>query len=321
MTAIKALKEISGAKTSDVELGCTEMWFQPGAVKGGNYTIDIGTAGSITLLLQALILPCLFAPSKMSITVRGGTCGKWQASVDSLQVLLLPHLERFVKRISLKIVQRGYYPKGQGEVLLEISPKIKRKDFASFNEFLLAVQEKVKPISILEQGDIEQVKGILNLSSELEEKYISERIVNATKNLISEKINSEIPVQVRVEARNTASIGGELLLWTVHSKNGTVNKENEVHLSGDALLEQEKPSTNVAREAVEELAKEIHSEAAVDKYLADQLAQFMILLPGSSVKSSCISPHSETNWYVLEEFFPYGFSADKKGNIISVERE
>ena len=218
----------------------------------------------------------------------------------------------------MKVVQRGYYPKGQGEVLLEISPKIKRKDFKTFTDFLAKVQEEVKLISIMDQGDLEQIKGILNLSSELEEKYISERIVGAVKNLVKEKINSEIPVQIRVEVRNAASIGGELLLWTVHSKNGTVNKENEVHLSGDALLEREKASTNVAKEAVGELNKEIESEAAVDKYLADQLAQFMMLLPGSSVKTSVLTPHSETNWYVLEEFFPYGFSADKKKNVISV---
>ncbi|HLC81108.1 MAG TPA: RNA 3'-terminal phosphate cyclase, partial [Candidatus Nanoarchaeia archaeon] len=85
LTAIKALKEICEAETNEVEVGSTELRFKPGKVKPGTYNIDIGTAGSITLLLQALILPCLFAPWKVILNVKGGTCGKWQASVDYLR--------------------------------------------------------------------------------------------------------------------------------------------------------------------------------------------------------------------------------------------
>src|SRR3989338_7539350 len=136
LTAINALKEITGAETNKIFLGSTGLSFIPGRVKRGIYNIDIGTAGSITLLLQALILPCLFAPGKVTLIVRGGTCGKWQASVDYLQNVLLPHLQKFAKRIELKILKRGYYPKGNGLVQLEISPKYKNKDFASFYEEL-----------------------------------------------------------------------------------------------------------------------------------------------------------------------------------------
>src|SRR3989344_2755263 len=60
LTAIKALKEITGAETNEVSLGSTELYFKPGKFKRGTYEIDIGTAGSITLLLQALILPAMF---------------------------------------------------------------------------------------------------------------------------------------------------------------------------------------------------------------------------------------------------------------------
>ena len=107
LTAIKALKEICNAKTKDFELGTTDFWYHPGKIKSGVYNINIGTAGSITLLLQALILPSMFAPNKITLKVTGGTCGKWQASVDYLQNVLLPHLKRFVSKIELKIMKRG----------------------------------------------------------------------------------------------------------------------------------------------------------------------------------------------------------------------
>src|SRR3989338_9645018 len=55
LTAIEALKTISGAQSSDIQVGATQFWFKPGIIKSGSYEIDIGTAGSITLMLQAII--------------------------------------------------------------------------------------------------------------------------------------------------------------------------------------------------------------------------------------------------------------------------
>jgi len=57
--AIKALKEICSAKTNEIELGSDFLHYIPGKIKSGTYQIDIGTAGSISLLLQALIIPSI----------------------------------------------------------------------------------------------------------------------------------------------------------------------------------------------------------------------------------------------------------------------
>ncbi|MBI4981070.1 hypothetical protein HZC30_05955 [Candidatus Woesearchaeota archaeon] len=101
LEAINALKQICTAETNEIKLGTTELYFTPGKIKRGIYEIDIGTAGSISLVLQALILPCLFAPGKVTLKIKGGTCGRWQASVYYLQNILLPHLHRFAEKIEL----------------------------------------------------------------------------------------------------------------------------------------------------------------------------------------------------------------------------
>ncbi|MBU1112094.1 MAG: RNA 3'-terminal phosphate cyclase [archaeon] len=311
LTGIKALKEITGAKSDDTKVGTTELWFQPGKIKGGNYTIDIGTAGSITLLLQALVLPCIFAPSKVTLSIKGGTCGKWQASVDYLKEVLLPQLRRFVKKIDLRIIKRGYYPKGGGEIILEISPKY--KSFESLENDIN--NNLVNIINIVEQGKLEQIRGVLNLSQVLAEEKIDERIVNAAKSSLSSK---EVPVNIRTEQANTYSIGGELLLWSVHSQDGDTALPNPIRLGGDALLEKNKSSEEIGKEAAQELIEEIDSGAAVDKHLADQLLQFMALLPGSKIKTSKVTNHCLTNIYVLEKFLPIKFNVEN--NIISVEK-
>ncbi|MFH1275891.1 MAG: RNA 3'-terminal phosphate cyclase, partial [Candidatus Woesearchaeota archaeon] len=116
LQAINALKQICNAETNEIKIGTTDLYYKPGKIKAGIYNIDIGTAGSISLLLQALILPCMFAPGKVTLNVTGGTCGKWQAPVEYLQNVLLPYLKKFVEKIEIKIIKRGYFPVGGGQV-------------------------------------------------------------------------------------------------------------------------------------------------------------------------------------------------------------
>ncbi|MBU0456709.1 MAG: RNA 3'-terminal phosphate cyclase [Nanoarchaeota archaeon] len=310
---IKALKEICNAETNEIEIGATELNFRPGKVKKGIYEIDIGTAGSITLLSQALILPCLFAPAKTTINIKGGTCGKWQASVDYLQNILLPHLQRFVDKIELKILKRGYYPKGGGLVSLQITPRFKIKDFNTFEQFYEELQFKTSKIRLIEQGKLEQIRGIVNVSSELQEKEIAERISKSSKGILKDY---EVPINIRVEYANALSIGGEIVVWGISSNNGKVDFDNPIILGGDALVEKNKSSEEIGKEAAEELKEEIESGAAVDRHLADQLISFMGLLPGSEIKTSEVSKHTKTNIYVVEKFLPVGFKVE--GNKINV---
>ncbi len=314
--AINALKQISGSKSSDIEIGTTELWFQPGKVKGGNYSFDIGTAGSITLFLQAIILPCLFATSKVNLTIKGGTCGKWQASVDYLKDILLPQLERFVKKINLRILKRGYYPKGGGEINLEISPSIKLKD-KNVHELIKEVSDKVKRINLSEQGKLQQIRGVLNLSSELANFNVDERISRSAKVGVQNRLkeNQDVPINIRTELVNTLSQGGELLLWSVHNRDEWNNINNPIKLGSSTVLEKGKKSEIIGKETVEKLFKEIENEAAVDRCLADQLIQFMGILPNSIIKTSEITEHTKTNIFVIQQFIPTKFKAEN--NVIS----
>lgn len=316
LTAIKTLTEFCHAETNDINMGSTELHFKPGKIKKGVYNIDIGTAGSITLLLQALILPSLFAPGKVTFNITGGTCGKWQASVDYLQNILLPYLHRFVEKIEMKILKRGYYPKGQGLIRLEISPRFNIHKYESFSALLEELPFKVPKIMLLEQGDLEQIRGIVNVSVELQEKEVGERIKNA---VIGSLRPYNVPINIRVEYVKAESIGGEALVWGIFSKDGKVDYDNPVLLAGDALVEKNKSSEEIGKEATEELKKQIDASAAVDHHLADQMIQFLGLLPGSKIKAGEISRHAETNMYVVEKFLPVAFKIEK--NVVSVEEK
>ncbi|MDX1600984.1 MAG: RNA 3'-terminal phosphate cyclase, partial [Anaerolineales bacterium] len=80
LTAVRALARICGAELQGAQLRSTEIQFKPtGPPQGGEYSFDVadaapnGSAGSVTLLAQALIPPLLFADSDSVLELRGGT--------------------------------------------------------------------------------------------------------------------------------------------------------------------------------------------------------------------------------------------------------
>jgi RNA 3'-phosphate cyclase len=311
---INALKQICNAQTNEIKLGLEELDFAPGKIKKGTYDIDIGTAGSITLLLQGLILPCMFAPGKITLNIKGGTCGKWQASVDYLQNVLLPQLQRFVEKIELKVLRRGYFPKGGGEIRIEISPRFKLEGLTGYGIFSEELNAKTAKINLTTQGQLEQIRGIINISRELQEKEVGERIKASVENLLK---RYNVPINIRVEYVQSHSVGGAVDLWAIFSQDGKVDFDNPVILGGDALVEQGKSSEEIGKEVAEKLAKEIDSESAVDHFLADQLISYMALLPNSEIEASEISNHTKTNIYVVENFLPVGYKIE--GNRVRVE--
>ncbi len=64
LKALETAARICKAQISGLFPGSTEISFVPVEIKGGKYDIDIGTAGSITLLLQCIMPALPFAKEK-----------------------------------------------------------------------------------------------------------------------------------------------------------------------------------------------------------------------------------------------------------------
>src|SRR3989344_3512095 len=92
---VNALKEFCSAKTEGVFSGSEHMSFFPGVFKGRTVSLDVGTAGSTTLLLQCVLAPMIFACKKSRLRLCGGTDVKWSQPVDYLQHVFIPHLRKF----------------------------------------------------------------------------------------------------------------------------------------------------------------------------------------------------------------------------------
>ncbi|MBS7628084.1 RNA 3'-terminal phosphate cyclase, partial [Candidatus Bathyarchaeota archaeon] len=116
MAAVSAVAEITGAQVDGLSIGSQRLLFVPSSPKAGSFSIDIGTAGSVTLVLQALMPIMAFAPGPVSIRLKGGTNNPMAPPFEFLKEVLLPVLKRMGFEAELRLIRRGFYPRGGGIV-------------------------------------------------------------------------------------------------------------------------------------------------------------------------------------------------------------
>jgi len=122
LTAVRAVRNICRGTLEGAELGSSELIFHPGEIVGGRYDFNIGTAGSVTLVAQTLIPILLFAEKKSEISIIGGTHVIKSPSSDYFEKVFLPAINNMGVHIECSTVKAGYYPQGDGELRVTLSP-------------------------------------------------------------------------------------------------------------------------------------------------------------------------------------------------------
>ncbi|MBW2975568.1 RNA 3'-terminal phosphate cyclase [Candidatus Woesearchaeota archaeon] len=301
---IKALEELCDAETEGAELGSTYFKYCPGKIMARTLSVDIGTAGSITLLLQSLLIPSIFGGSKVRLKITGGTDTQWSPQFDYFNNIIIPQLRRYAD-IETSLIKRGYYPKGGGKADIKIKPR-----------FSLENIKEAPKINMAEQYSLIQVKGVSHASSDLQKASVAERQARAARLTLS-RLNC--PIQIRTEYCETLSTGSGITLWAIFSKDPEdIDIINPIRVGADSLGERGKRAEDVGREAAERLLKEIESKAPVDRHLADNLIPFLALC-GDKIKVSEITNHTLTNIYTCEQFLGKVFGVDKGNRIIKFQ--
>ncbi len=287
--AIDAVARLCDAKVDGLYIGSSKLEFNPGNLQGGRIKLNIGTAGSVTLLLQAIMIPAMFTKKAVKLRITGGTDVKWSPSIDYLRYVTLPVLKRFGYKANISLDRRGYYPRGGGIVEAEIEP--------------IKGMEK---INLTKQGKLLRVRGISHAHRNLKNAEVAKRQMESARSLLYNRLtDTDIRenIKIKEEYSDTLCYGSGITLW--------VKTENTI-LGSDHIGEKGKKSEAVGKEAAEDIIKEIDSNAALDKYMADQIIPYLALL-GGCVRVSEITQHTKTNVDVATEF---GFKIRIKGNTI-----
>jgi len=125
LAAVRAVAALCEARCEGLEPRSAAFTFEPRAhPAGGELRVDVGTAGSVTLVLQALLPVLLAARAPSRVVVTGGTDVRQAPTWDYFCEVLLGLLGRMRLRVRARLARRGYYPRGGGEVALEVEPGV-----------------------------------------------------------------------------------------------------------------------------------------------------------------------------------------------------
>jgi len=288
LTVLNALAKITNARVYGAEVGSKEVIFKPREIRGGSYRFDVGTAGSISLVLQGVLPVLLFADKESSVEIRGGTDVSWSPPIDAIRFVLRRGLELFGASVDIKVIRRGHYPRGGGIVRVHVEPV----DF-------------LRPIELLEQGKIKQICGISHCVRLPD--HVAKRQANAARRFLEEKgLSVNIDVEYYPPNKDPhLGPGSGIVLWAETTANAL--------LEGDALGERGKPAEKVGEEAALELYDQIVKGGAVDKHHTDQLIIFMALAKGvSKIRSSEITMHTLTAIHIANKIIGAKFDLNGK---------
>ncbi|MBN1330020.1 MAG: RNA 3'-terminal phosphate cyclase [Candidatus Heimdallarchaeota archaeon] len=278
---IRSISEMCNADITGANVGSSEVTFFPGRISGGEYKIDVQTAGSITLVLQALIPVAVYAPNPTKFLLKGGTDVPMSPPLDYFRFVYLPMMERLGLDITLCSGRRGHYPRGGGILSCDINPIIR------LNPITYKFEEHFK---------IERINAkahAVQLPSHIADRMISSADEELRKyNYTLENIERDCP-EPKYDAHLGPGTG--IFLWA-YTNYDTI-------LAGDCLGEKGLPAEEVGKIAAKRLLEQIVTQKPIDYHLSDQLVLWMSLSQFPSIiDTTKISLHTLTNIEIAKKF-------------------
>lgn len=290
LAAVRAVAEVCDAHTEGLQLGAVAFVFSPGALKGGTFRFDVGTAGSITLVLQALLPVLIMNRAAAHVVVTGGTDVRQAPPADYLAKVIARHLARLGASVRLTILRRGYYPRGGGEIAVETAPG------------------KLHPGRLSVPGALQRLEGaahVANLPAHIAERMRSAALAQFAG------LRPEANIAVRVLGHAEAiGQGGAIAAWA----------ETEHTVLGAARVAERGVRAEMLGEAVgRELRADLEAGATADVHAGDQLLIYFALAGGeASFTTRELTSHARTAMWLIGRFLPVRFAVEEREGLFHI---
>jgi len=270
LTAVRAAAAIGNAQVEGAAVGSTEFTFHPGTVTPGDYTFDVGTAGSTTLVLQTVLPPLMIASAPSVLRFEGGTHNVHAPPYDFLERTFLPLVSRMGPQILIELGRYGFYPPGGGRFDVFIEPATHR--------FQLELTERGRILAKRARA------LVVNLPASMAERELT--VVKEKMELSDEQLQPEIS--------DNAISRGTAVMIEIQSEHLTevFTRIGERGVRAEVIAEQ----------AADEALDYLRAGAPVGEHLADQLLIPLALCSGGNFATTRVSLHTQTNIEVIKNF-------------------
>ncbi len=270
LTAVRAAAAIGNAEVEGAAVGSTEFTFHPGTVTPGEFTFDVGTAGSTTLVLQTVLPPLMIASAPSVLRFEGGTHNVHAPPYDFLERTFLPLVSRLGPQIMIELGRYGFYPPGGGRFDVFIEPATHR--------FQLELTERGRILAKRARA------LVVNLPDSMAERELT--VVKEKMGLSDEQLQPEIS--------DNAISRGTAVMIEIETEHLT-----EVFTS---IGERGVRAEVIAEQAADEALDYLRAQAPVGEHLADQLLIPLALCSGGKFATTKVSLHTQTNIEVIKKF-------------------
>lgn len=254
--AALATAQLCRAEVEGAEVGSSKVAFRPTTrVVPGEHVLDIGTAGSTPLLFQTVCWPLALAGGRSHVTLRGGTHQQHSPTFHDLALVWGPAVARLGFRFELSLQAAGFYPEGGGEMGAVVEPA-----------------HPMPPLDLRHRGTLAEVEVVAMVAGL--PFAVAERLADRALRRLRDIGVSADATRVPVPARRSA---GSHLLLVAHFERSRA--------AFGALGDRGQTPDRDADEVVSACARFLHTGAAVDRHLGDQL-----VLPAALVAAGLIPP-------------------------------
>jgi RNA 3'-terminal phosphate cyclase (ATP) len=281
LSCVRAACQICNGQAQGATKGSQVLDFIPGPAQSGDFHFDIGSAGSASLVVQT-ILPALFLADKPStVTVIGGTHNPMAPPFDFLDETFLPAISTAGFDGICTLIRHGFFPAGGGKISFNIQPWKKNAG---------------RTIDLCLQSKKPQIQARIYTAK------LPERVTQRQRKLLLHSYLNIHNVE-HIDVKASDGPGNCAMIRICSSERTTLFT---------AFGQRGKPSEQVISEVVG-LAKDfLAGEAAVDRFMADQLLIYMALAKAGSFTTNELSSHLKTNMEVIKKFLPVDFLVEQQ---------
>jgi RNA 3'-terminal phosphate cyclase (ATP) len=264
-------------------VGAQELELVPGEGQPSVLEIDIGTAGSTTLLVQTVLVPALVSNQPLRAIITGGTHNPLAPPFEFLDRVFAPQLRAMGAKLALTLERPGFLPAGGGRIVVEIEPS------------------KLAPIELVDAGPVVARRATAIVAGL--PRHIAEREIACAQERLNDPI-CEIREHPKHGPHNLfmAEVeleGGGRELATSHGRKGY-------------------PAEDVADDALDALEDWLEAGVPVGEHLADQLLLPMAVAGGGRFRTLPLSLHATTNIETIGHFLDVPIRVEQHDGLADV---
>ncbi len=291
LACVHAARDLCGATVHGDEVSSKYLEFTPSTLVGGTRTVDIGTMGSSTLVVQTVLLPMIVGGHALRLVIRGGTHNPMAPPFEFLDRVFLPHLRAMGARVSMTLDRHGFV----GE----------RGDLGQLTVELGASEgEKLRPIELTEAPPVTSRHALAILAR------LPTHIADREFGIVIDELGWS---RAECEIRETRYGGpGNALILEVERDGGSLREV--VSEIGEKGVRAEL----VAERACAQMKRYLEADVPVGEHLADQLLLPLALAGGGRFKCGPLSLHATTNIETIGRFIDVPIRSESDGDNVIV---